>query len=770
MARGDPMWLDDIEALDDGSPTMSPPETIAMPAGGPMMQGHTGIIVPPGPEPEPGPMDSEFLSMLSGLSGVDAGESEDWDAMSEVDFGENCAAYLSDGDRDTLAQRIIEWVRVDRTSRKGWEDREARGIIALGVTDEAVRKATPETWQSTCVHPGLAQACINFWARAFGELWAGGKLAKSIVLGSTTPALEQQAARVADYLNYLYQEEMPAADDELSRMLFRLPLSGSVFREAYFDPIEKTVVVEFVESADLVKPYKASDLRKAPRFTRIKRMTRNDLNRLALEGYYLDGQIKTQPISETTDDQPIEAVIDDATGQQPNFDAGQHDAEYDNRDTLYECACILNLNDYGWTDPLGEQWGVPYLVTVHLGDQKILSIRRNWRPSDTAKRRRLFVTEYKFLPGLDGYGFGLLHIAGDLAAAQTGMMRYVLDGNSLDTVGKLSGWCSQNVVGAGKFPKFKLGEIETIPQASVDELRKGIVTPDFKWSPSNTLAILEYLDKLMSFLVSSTESLIGDKNQDVPVGTTLARIEQGLKPFVSIFTLLHASLKRELRAVAELVADNMPDEGYPYQVEGQDRMILASDFDERVDVIPASDPNIVTGMQRIAMAQLVEQTVMSDPDVFGPRQRMAAHRNVLDSARVPDIDRFFPQAEEPLPAELAEIAKQRALQAQQNPSGPGVPPVDPIAADVARKDAQAGAKIEATKAEIARKDAEAEARIEAQARKMAGSPPDQRAGDQAIQAQEQASELSQTEQAIMEEAMARRQQLAAQGGVLGVPV
>jgi hypothetical protein len=774
MARGEYRLAEQIEQLDTGHPwrrrdgRLAPmPFEAVPPSTAP--DGPLGTFIPPGPEIDPAdiPMESDFLAAL-GIQTYPGDEPDAGPESAAEEFGENLAEYLTQGDRDTLAQTIIDWVRIDKAGRAEWEDREALGIVALGVTREQLRDAAPATWRSRCVHPGLALSCINFWARAFGELWQGGKLAKTVVLGETTPESEQQAARVADYLNFLYSEEMPAAADELSRMLFRLPLSGSVFREAYFDPIEKTVVVEFVEAADLVKPYKSSDLRKAPRFTRIKRMTRNDLHRLEIEGYFLAGQVKNQPISETLGDSVIDAVIDDATGQRPGVDAGRHEAEFDNRDTLYECYGILNLEDYHWTDPLGERWGVPYLVTVHMGDQKTLSIRRNWRPSDPTKRRRLTVTEYKFLPGLDGYGFGLIHIAGDLAAALTGLTRYVMDGNTLDTQGRLSGWVSQDVVGAGDMPAFVLGQFTKIPQGSADELRKGFITPDFKWTPNNTLAIMEYLDKLMGALVSSTESVTGDENQAVAVGTTLARIEQRLKSFVSIFSLLHSALKRELRAVAELVADNTPPEGYPYRVEGQDQMILATDFSDQVDVIPASDPNVVTGAQRIAMAQLVEETVSKDPEVFGPRQRMEAHRNVLEAARVPNLDRFFPAANEPLPVEAAQAAQQQAMQAQvraQQPDPNVPPPPDPVTADVQRRDAQAQAKIQATQAEIARKDAQAQAEIDAKAQAMQTDMPLQREGSAAVVQSQQDAEVAQLQQEIL--AAAREQQMANQYSQVG---
>jgi hypothetical protein len=334
----------------------------------------SGLQIPPGPEPEY--PDFDLMSMMG-----EPDEIDDFDDAEPLDldgFDENLAEYLPQSALDRLADRVCSWVTLDIASRQSWERREALGMIALGITDEDLR-GTPMDWQSNAVHPGLAQACINFWARAFGELWSNGRIAKCVVLGESDPEREAQAQRVSDYLNYLYQEEMPGADDELSRLLFRLPLSGSVFRKAYFCPIEKTVVVEFVEGADLVKPYKASDLRKAPRFTHRVRMSRNDLNRLVFEGYYLD-VIRNQPQAESYGQQSaVEAVIDNATGQQATGEGGEYDAEYDNRDELFECACTLNLSDYGWDDPMGEEWGVPYLVTVHAGEQKTLSIRRNWR-------------------------------------------------------------------------------------------------------------------------------------------------------------------------------------------------------------------------------------------------------------------------------------------------------------------------------------------------------------------------------------------------------
>lgn len=685
-------------------------------------------------------------------------EASEYIPPGEGEFYANLADTIPEGPREYLAQTVINWVNQDKNGRKDWAMREAAGIIALGVTDQTIgglASVLPESGLgSDVVHPGLAQAQINFWARSYGELWQSGRPAKSVVLGATDSEREAQGKRVEDYLNYLYNTEMPGAAAEFARMLYWLPISGSKFRKPYFDPIEGTICVETINTADFVKPYSANDLRKATRFTHIVRLTRNDLRRMIADGYYLDA-VRNRPDIESTESDETTEALDAAVGSSPNQDAGEHDAEFDQRDVLYECRCYLDLADYDAPDEYSQGWGLPYVVTVHRNDQKVLAVRRDWREADIRMRRRLSVVEYKFLPG-DGYGYGLLHVAGGLAMAQTGFLRYLLDACEMDTTGKFSGFISQDVVGMGAAPKLKWGHFEKIP-ASGDDIRKAIWTPDFKWSANNVGEVLKYLDALMGEIVSSTQSMVGEDIKNIPVGTVLAIIEQKTKPFVTIFSLLHASFKDELLAVSELAADYLPQR-YPYAVHGEDQEIMATDFDETVDVIPASDPNVVTAIARNAQAQAVVELVKGDPEVFGPQDRIRAYRRFLEVLRVQDIDGILPQQGQPLPVDIAQARDQAAQQAQAAPQSP----VDAVAADANRKDAETAVKIQATEAEIARKDAEAQAKIAADARRMEVDMPLQRQGDAAVVNTAQNEEVARLEQEIL--AAARERQMR-EGGV-----
>lgn len=727
------------------------PYTEALPEYAPSGLVPTGGYV----EPEPIPDMDEVLG--EGLYG--RFQPSDWASEDPMEHDANLARFIDQRQRDKLAQRVCTWVDRDRQSRKDWEEREALGMVALGVTDEALRRLRREgpnvKWASTAVHPGLAKAIIQFWSRSYAELWPAGRPAKAVVVGKSTDERQAQARRVAGFLNYLYAERIPAAAQEMSQLLFRLPLSGSVFKAILYDPLLDTVRTDYVECEDLIKPYSAVELSCAPRYTRLVRLSRNDVHKLEKLGYYLWIQ-RSQPESEATDDTLIDKVKDSASGIRPAQDEGENEPEYDSRDVLYETRVYLDLADYEWEDPLGDGFendngdyvgiGLPYLVTVDKQEQRTVAIRRDWRETDKLKARRDSVIEYKFYPGFGGYGFGLLHVAGSISDSQSGLLRYTHDGCALDTLGRLSGYVSQSAVGIRGLPPLKLGEFQEVP-GTADDWSKQIWSPNFQWRANNNLELMQYLDGLLEAISASTEAMVGDEARDIPVGTILARIEQVMAPFKAIFGLLHQSLHRELRAVAQVVSDNLGD-AYPYPVDGADEWALKTDFNDRVDVLPVSDPNAVSGTQRRAEAQVLLDEAKEmwgrnpTPEVWDVY--LQAWEQMLSVLRIPEPGRFVPQPPAPQPEAGPEEAPEETRKDTAT------------AADIRRKDAAAAA-------DIKRKDTMAGQQMETNSQ-LRG------AGTQAIVANENAADTSAVERRVLDLANARRAQLDAQaaGGAQAV--
>ena len=78
---------------------------------------------------------------------------------------------------------------------------------------------------------------------------------------------------------------------------------------------------------------------------------------------------------------------------------------------------------------------------------------------------------------------------------------------------------------------------------------------------------------------------VGDMNQAMPVGTTVALLERGTKVMSAIHKRLHYSQKLEFQLLAKVFAEYLPP-NYPYVSRNGPQEIMGQDFDGRVDVNP----------------------------------------------------------------------------------------------------------------------------------------------------------------------------------------
>lgn len=677
------------------------------------------------------------------------------------EFHENLADYLSDSNRDALAQSVVDWQQSDRQSRAEWEILEAEGLKLLGVTPDQIlgmndTKPGEGDWGSSAVHPGLVQAVIQFWARIFPELWQDGAPAKAEIFGAAPVEQQQKAERKAEYLNYLYGTEMGDGMEELSQAVFRLPISGSVFRVPYFDPIEGTVRVVNAPTEDFVKPYSATKLRTAARYTYVMRKERNECRRLMAEGWWRRVELGL-PANEMSDATSLRAVQDAAEGLTSVPDSGRNESEYSDRDKFFVTWCTLDLaEDYGWSDPEHDhEWGGPYRVTVHTETREVVELVRDWRPDDAKKRRRTGVVEYKYMPGTRGYGWSIFHLAGGLSRSQTALLQHSVDAATLDTIGQFTGWIDENIVGP-QDAAMEMGKLTKV-RGTGEDIRKAIWRPDYKYSANNNLNTLQYADGIMGQLTASTQEMVGDASKEVPVGTTLTRVEQHMKPVMAVMRLAYSAFAEELKSVAELVYDHMPDGRYPYRVKGEVRDVLRDDFGDD-DVVPKANPNIVSTAQRMARFESMRDMALQDPDAWPLEERLPIYQYGMGVIGVDD------DLMQRMSARIAEVEQMKAM-AQANPQMMPPTPEEEAAmradqaaqAEQARKDA-------ATSAEIQRKDAMAQAEMQRKRELAVRGAEDKAAGNAAIVEQERQRDLEQSAARIMDMANERLKRMATDAG------
>tara|TARA_R100000541_G_scaffold39540_1_gene47305 strand:- start:799 stop:3219 length:2421 start_codon:yes stop_codon:yes gene_type:complete len=544
-------------------------------------------------------------------------------------FGENLAEQLEDNELSTIATELVGSFEDDLDSRNDWFTTYTEGLDLLGINSDS--RSQPFVGASGVHHPILAEAVTQFQAQAYKEMLPAGGPVDTEVLGMTDDAKLEKANRVKNFMNYQITYKMEEYDPEMDQLLFYLPLSGSAFKKIYYDPSFGRAVARFVKSEDLVVPYYAVDLLTSPRITHVIHMNENELRKLQMSGFYKDTEMMSP--GGGVDNTEVDDKIEELQGLTRTIS----DEEF----TLLEMHVDLDLEGYQDTDENGEETGValPYVVTICKDNNKVLAIRQNYKENDPMKKKIEHFTHYKFLPGLGFYGFGLIHMMGGLTKSVTAILRQLIDAGTLSNLP--AGFKSRGLNIQRHDDPLQPGEWRDV-DAPGGRLQDAFLPLPYK-EPSGTLATLlgALVDSGKRF-AATVENPTGDGNSEAPVGTTVALMEKGQRVMSAIHKRLHYAQRTEFKILKRVFGEFLPAE-YPYQVQGGSENVFKQDFDNSVDVIPVSDPNIFSMTQRITLAQTQLQMAQAAPDLHDLR---ASYRKMYIALNIKDIDSLLPPEQE----------------------------------------------------------------------------------------------------------------------------
>ena len=553
------------------------------------------------------------------------------------DFYANLAEEMPDRELGRIASELLGEFDANKASRQEWEDAYANGLELLGFSYE--ERTQPFRGATGVTHPLLAEAATQFQAQAFNELLPASGPVRTAIIGSETREKQQQSDRVRQFMNYYITNVMEEYTPELDQMLFYLPLAGSTFKKIYYDETMDRAVSKFVPVEQLVVPYETSDLETCPNITQVIRMSLNDLRKKQVAGFYLDVDVI-----------PAQSDLGSVTSEIERID-GVSPSQIDYDCTLLECHVDLDLEGYEDKDQDGEPTGikVPYVVTISQDNGQILSIRRNYNEDDETKKKIQYFVHYKFLPGFGFYGLGLIHTIGGLSRTATAALRQLIDAGTLSNLP--AGFKARGLRIRDDDDPLQPGEFRDV-DAPGGAIRDSLMPLPFKGPDQTLFNLLGFVVDAGRRFATITDMKVGDGNQQAAVGTTLALIEQGSRVMSAVHKRLHYAMRLEFKILSRVMAESLPPE-YPYAVEGAESAVKQTDFDDRVDVLPVSDPNVFSQAQRITLAQTKLQLAGAAPEMHNMHE---VYRDMYDALGVKDVDRIMRRVpdEEPTPKDPAQ--------------------------------------------------------------------------------------------------------------------
>jgi hypothetical protein len=532
----------------------------------------------------------------------------------DTPHNQNLAEKLSDSELMTIGLDILNLYESDVASRSEWEQTYSKGMKNLGFQYE--ERTTPFRGAAGVHVPLLTEAITQFSSQAMKELMPSEGPVRTQVIGKSNRSRELQALRVKDFMNYQITHVMREYTPDFDQMLWYVGYGGSAFKKVYFDKNKKRCVSPFILPENFVMPYNgSSNPWENERCIQVVPVSANDLRKSQVNGTYLD--------IELTPGNPNENDISEASNKVSGLNPSYEDEEY----TLLEAHILYNVP--GFEDKDGIK--LPYRITLDKDSGKVLAIYRNWEEGDESYSPEQYYVHYMFLPGPGCMGYGLVHLIGNLNRAATSALRQLLDAGTLANLP--AGFKARGLRIADDDNPLQPGEWRDVDAGGAD-LASSLLPLPYK-EPSQTLFTL------MGFCIDSGRRLasiadmqVGDGNQQAAVGTTLALLEKGANVMSGIHKRLHYAQKLEFELMAKCFSKSLPQE-YPYEVPGGERTIFKEDFDERVDVLPVSDPNVYSTAQRITMAQTQLQLAQSAPQIHNIYE---AYRRMYEALGTRDID------------------------------------------------------------------------------------------------------------------------------------
>jgi len=570
----------------------------------------------------------------------------------------NLCDYIDEDVLRKLGRRVCKDAQTDDDSRDAWKARSERAMdMALQVVED---KESPWPKASNVKSPLLTEAALQFHGRAYPAVIQGDKIVKGKVTGADPQGQKLgRADRISQHMNYQLTEEMPEWEEEMDKLLLALPVEGVEFKKVYFDPILGRNVSEWIRPKNLIINDKTKSLATCPRATHCITKYPHQIAELQRAGTYREVDLRI-----SSEDDETEALQD-----------------------IYE---QHRLEDFD-----GDGVKEPYIVTVHKESQEVLRVKSNWEPTGiylsdgvqsfsafnregtqvfpnpqlpTAQKLvcikgEQYFVKFSMFPSPDGsfYDVGYGQLVTPLIDAIDSTLNQIIDAGTLANAppGLIAeGMKLVNAAGSGEV-RFKPGEWKKVKAGSAAKIADMIYQFQFPGPSPVLFNVLSALIEQVKSITSISDAMTGESaGANEPMGTTLARIEQGMKVFNGVYKRIYRALGQEFRLLYRLNSIYLQPEQYFTVVDSPEPIqIQIMDYQgDDTDIQPISDPSVATTMQRMGKMQFLASVPVPN--------EMAKLKRILDAAEIEGVDELMtappPQPDPKAQEIMAKIEKMAA--------------------------------------------------------------------------------------------------------------
>lgn len=533
-------------------------------------------------------------------------------------FYANLAVGMDASERKQLGTELTRLVTEDIKSRAKRDEQYAEGLKRTGVGGEG-GGGKAFTGSSTVVHPMVMKASIDFAARTIKELLPASGVVKDMIIGKATKERVARARRKSEYMSWQVKKQMPEFRAELEQLLMQLPMGGSQYLYMYWDSDRERPVPVFWSIDDVVLPDAAGSFYSAERITMRERITALEFRKRVERKLY-----------DAPPDSPAPAIAPELTKSGEEFAKGEGkepmSMNLDGLREVFRLHCWLDLE----SDKVAGGRIAPYIVDIDQQDGSILSITRNWEQDDESREMMFWLVDFTFLYWKGAQGIGLRHVLGSLADAATGAVRALLDSamlNNLPTALMLRGSNAP-----GQTIQLNAGEITTLDGGvAADDIRKLIMAVPFNPPSVVLLQLLGMITEFGEGVVRTTFDNLAEARADMPAGTTLALIEQGMKVLGAIHLRLYDSMSRVFEILHRINRFYITSE--QVETDTGSVMVQRKDFTGPMDVVPVADPETFSDVQRFARIQMIAQRAALMPTLYNLRK---IEELILEHSKLPD--------------------------------------------------------------------------------------------------------------------------------------